>query len=93
MINHSPGDLIATVSADVGLAELNTELAKAGQMLALDPPGADRLTVAEVFDQALSGPRSHRYGEPRDLVLGMEVELPTAPCSLGRPGRQKRRRI
>ncbi len=66
MINHSPGDLIATVSADVGLAELNAELAKAGQMLALDPPGADRLTVAEVFDQALSGPRSHRYGEPRE---------------------------
>ena len=75
MIDHSPGDLIATVSADVGLAELNAELAKAGQMLALDPPGADRLTVSEVFDQALSGPRSHRYGEPRDLVLGMEVEL------------------
>ena len=75
VINHSPGDLIATVSADVGLAELNAELATAGQMLALDPPGADRLTVAEVFDQALSGPRSHRYGEPRDLVLGMEIEL------------------
>jgi glycolate oxidase FAD binding subunit len=75
VIDHSPGDLIATVSADVGLAELNAELAKAGQMLALDPPGADELTVAEVFDQALSGPRSHRYGEPRDLVLGMEVAL------------------
>ena len=40
MIDHSPGDLIATVSADVGLAELNAELGAAGQMLALDPPGA-----------------------------------------------------
>ena len=75
MIDHSPGDLIATVSADVGLAELNAELAAAGQMLALDPPGVDRLTVGDVFERALSGPRSHRYGEPRDLVLGMEVVL------------------
>ncbi len=75
MIDHSPGDLICSVSADVVLAELNAELAKAGQMLALDPPGAGTLTVGEAFDGALSGPRSHRYGEPRDLVLGMEVEL------------------
>ena len=38
VIDHSPGSLIATVSADVGLAELNAELAKAGRLLALDPP-------------------------------------------------------
>jgi glycolate oxidase FAD binding subunit len=75
VIEHSAGDLIVTVSADVGLAELNAGLSNSGQMLALDPPGANELTVAEVFDQALSGPRSHRYGEPRDLVLGIEVEL------------------
>ena len=75
MIEHSAGDLIVTVSADVGLAELNAGLSNSGQMLALDPPEANELTVAEVFDQALSGPRSHRYGEPRDLVLGIEVEL------------------
>ncbi len=75
MIEHSPGDLICTVSAGTGLAELNAELGKAGQMLAVDPPGAATLTVGEVFDGALSGPRSHRYGEPRDLILGMEAEL------------------
>ncbi len=55
MIDHRPGDLICTVSADVGLADLNAQLAQAGQMLALDPPGADRLTIGEVFDGALSG--------------------------------------
>ena len=75
MIDHRPGDLVCAVSADVGLAELNAELARQGQMLALDPPGADRLTVGDVFDGALSGPRSHRYGDPRDLVLGVTVEL------------------
>ncbi len=55
MIEHSAGDLIVTVSADVGLAELNAGLSNSGQMLALDPPEANELTVAEVFDQALSG--------------------------------------
>jgi glycolate oxidase FAD binding subunit len=75
VIRHEPGDLVCNVSAGVGMAELAAELAKAGQMLALDPPGAAELTVGQVFDAGLSGPRSHRYGEPRDLVLGMTVEL------------------
>jgi glycolate oxidase FAD binding subunit len=75
VIDHRPGDLICTASADVVLGELNGELGASGQMLALDPPGADQLTLGEVFDGALAGPRSHRYGEPRDLVLGIEVEL------------------
>jgi glycolate oxidase len=39
---------------------------------ALDPAG---LTVGVAFAQAVSGPRSHRYGHPRDLVLGMRVRL------------------
>jgi glycolate oxidase FAD binding subunit len=44
-------------------------------MLALDPPGAEELTVGELFDQALFGPRAHRYGLPRDLVLGVRARL------------------
>jgi glycolate dehydrogenase FAD-binding subunit len=75
VIHHEPGDLVCAVSADVGLAELGRRLGEAGQMLALDPPGGGRLTVGEVFDRGLTGPRSHRYGEPRDLVLGMTIEL------------------
>jgi glycolate oxidase FAD binding subunit len=75
VIDHVPGDLVCVASADVGLAELQARLAGAGQMLAVDPPGAAELTVGELFDGNLSGPRSHRYGEPRDLVLGMTMEL------------------
>jgi glycolate oxidase FAD binding subunit len=75
VIRHEPGDLVCHASADVHLADLQTELAAAGQMLALDPPRAGGLTLGDVFDDNLSGPRSHRYGEPRDLVLGMTVEL------------------
>jgi glycolate oxidase FAD binding subunit len=76
VIDHQPGDLVCTVSADVGLAELQAVLAEQGQMLALDPPQADAVTVGEVFDRALFGPRAHRYGLPRDLLLGIQAELP-----------------
>jgi glycolate oxidase FAD binding subunit len=75
VIRHEPGDLVCHASADVCLADLQTELAVAGQMLALDPPRAAELTLRNVFDANQSGPRGHRYGEPRDLVLGMTVEL------------------
>ena len=50
--------------------------ASAGQMLALDPPGAERLTVAEAFAAAVAGPRAHGYGMPRDLLLGVALRLP-----------------
>jgi glycolate oxidase FAD binding subunit len=76
VIDHRAGDLTCTVSADVPLMELQGVLARGGQMLALDPPGDSALTVGEVFDRALFGPRAHRYGPPRDLVLGIRARLP-----------------
>ena len=45
-------------------------------MLALDPPGAVRRTVAEAFSAAVTGPRAHGYGPPRDLLLGVALRLP-----------------
>jgi glycolate oxidase FAD binding subunit len=58
----------------VYLAELQEHVARGGQMLALDPPDHG-LTVGDVFDRALFGPRAHRYGLPRDLVLGVRAQL------------------
>jgi len=75
VISHEPGDLTCTVAAGVPLPELQAVLARGGQMLALDPPGADGLTVGEAFAVAAFGPRAHRYGSPRDLVLGVTVRL------------------
>jgi glycolate oxidase FAD binding subunit len=75
VIEHEAGDLTCTVEAATPLKELQLQLAAAGQMLALDPPDDDRLTVGDVFDRALFGPRAHRYGLPRDLVLGVRVRL------------------
>ena len=46
---------------------------RAGQMLALDPPGDP--TIGACLAGNLTGPRRHRYGGPRDLVLGVTVVL------------------
>jgi len=83
VIQHEAGDLTCTVEAAAPLAELQRQLARARQMLALDPPGANELTVGEVFDRALFGPRAHRYGRPRDLILGMRARLPSGEVVRG----------
>jgi glycolate oxidase FAD binding subunit len=59
----------------VTLGELGRALGERGQMLALDPPRAERLTVAEAFASAVAGPRAHGYGMPRDLLLGVALRL------------------
>jgi glycolate oxidase FAD binding subunit len=71
VLEHEAGDLTATVEAGLRLSALNERLARAGQMLALDPPGDP--TVGACLAGNLSGPRRHRYGAPRDLVLGVTL--------------------
>jgi len=73
VLEHESGDLTATVEAGVRLSALDAVLAERGQMLALDPPGDP--TVGACLAAALSGPRRHRYGAARDLLLGVTVVL------------------
>jgi glycolate dehydrogenase FAD-binding subunit len=73
LLEHEAGDLTCTVEAGIRLSELDRALAPHGQMLALDPPGNP--TIGACIAADLSGPRSHRYGGPRDLVLGVTVVL------------------
>lgn len=73
VLEHEAGDLTCTVEAGVRLAALNSALAAHGQMLALDPPGDP--TVGACIAANLSGPRRHRYGTIRDLLLGVTVVL------------------
>jgi glycolate oxidase FAD binding subunit len=76
ILEHNAGDMTATVQAGAPLARVQSELAAHGQMLAIDPPDCDgRATLGGVFATADSGPLRHRYGQPRDLVLGISVAL------------------
>lgn len=74
---HNEGDLTAVLEAGVPLAQAQRRFAAAGQMLALDPflGHAREATIGGVIAAADSGPLRHRYGAPRDLVLGITVAL------------------
>ncbi len=73
ILEHEEGDLTCTVEAGVRLSALSQVLARAGQRLSLDPPGDP--TVGSLLAGNLSGPLRHRYGAPRDLVLGVTLVL------------------
>jgi glycolate oxidase FAD binding subunit len=73
ILEHEPGDLTTIVEAGIRLSELQARLEPHGQMLALDPPGDP--TIGACLAADLSGPRRHRYGAARDLVIGITVVL------------------
>jgi glycolate oxidase FAD binding subunit len=73
VLAHRHGDLTATVQAGATLAEVNRTLATHGQWLPLDPPWADRCTIGGLVATNDSGPRRHRYGAPRDLIIGIDI--------------------
>ncbi len=73
ILEHDPGDLTCTVEAGVRLSALRAALAASGQRLSLDPPGDP--TIGAVLAQNASGPLRHRFGAPRDLVLGVTLVL------------------
>lgn len=73
ILEHETGDLTCTVEAGVRLSTLNAQLARDGQRLSLDPPGDP--TVGALLAGNASGPLRHRFGAPRDLVLGVTLVL------------------
>jgi glycolate oxidase FAD binding subunit len=77
LVEHNQGDLTAVLQAGVPLARAQETFAAAGQMLAIDPwLGSQReATIGGVIATADSGPLRHRYGAPRDLVVGITVAL------------------
>jgi glycolate oxidase FAD binding subunit len=73
-IEHRYGDLTVTVAAGMALADLNQQLAQHGQWLPLDTPFTDS-TIGGVIATNEAGPLRHRYGTPRDLLIGMTMAL------------------
>jgi glycolate oxidase FAD binding subunit len=72
ILEHAPEDLVVTVEAGMTLGALQTELAKAGQRLAYDPPQADRATIGGLVATGDFGQRRVRYGGIRDLIIGVQ---------------------
>lgn len=72
VVAHRHGDLTATVQAGAPLRDVNRALAQHRQWIPLDPPSADRATIGGIVATNDSGPRRHRYGAPRDLIIGVE---------------------
>jgi glycolate oxidase FAD binding subunit len=72
VVAHRHGDLTATIQAGTTLADANRVLGQYRQWIPLDPPHADRATIGGLVATNDSGPRRHRYGAPRDLIIGIE---------------------
>jgi glycolate oxidase FAD binding subunit len=74
-VEHTPEDMTATVEAGVTLGALQSRLAERGQWLPIDPPNAERLTIAGLVATNASGPRRFGFGTIRDHLIGLEVIL------------------
>ncbi|MDE0556224.1 MAG: FAD-binding oxidoreductase, partial [Candidatus Poribacteria bacterium] len=73
VIEYEPADLTVTVEAGIRLADLQKELAKHRQFLALNPPYAEQCTIGGIVATNTSGSFRLRYGTTRNQVLGMRV--------------------
>ncbi|GAB1816962.1 FAD-binding oxidoreductase [Herbidospora sp. RD11066] len=74
VLEHVAGDLVVRVQAGIPVARLAEVLAKAGQELALDVPFAEA-TIGGTLAAPCPGPRAFRYGNARDLLIGVTVVL------------------
>ncbi|EGL82221.1 FAD linked oxidase domain protein [Caldalkalibacillus thermarum TA2.A1] len=76
IVEHSPGDMIATIKPGTTIAELKAKLAEHGQMLPLDPYWPDEATIGGVIAANDSGPKRLKYGSARDHVIGLRIVYP-----------------
>jgi glycolate oxidase FAD binding subunit len=72
VVAHRHGDLTATIEAGATLADVNRALGQHRQWIPLDPYSGDRATIGGLVATNDSGPRRHRYGAPRDLIIGID---------------------
>jgi glycolate oxidase FAD binding subunit len=85
IVRYEPGDLTVTVEAGASIAGVNQQLARQGQWLPLDVL-SDAATIGGAIATNDSGPLRHRYGTPRDQVIG--IRLATADGRLASAGGQ-----
>jgi len=74
VVAHEHADLTATVQAGARLDEVNHILARHGQWLPIES-AFDESTIGGAIATNDSGPSRHRYGTPRDLLIGIRLAL------------------
>ena len=72
---HPWQDMTCTVQAGCTWAAMQSELARHGQMVALDPLWPERATIGGIVASNDSGSMRLKYGGLRDLIIGMTVVL------------------
>ncbi|MDQ2873107.1 MAG: FAD-binding oxidoreductase, partial [Candidatus Eremiobacteraeota bacterium] len=73
IVEYAPEDQVIVVEAGMRIADLQAHAAKAGQRLAIDPAGGQRMSVGGLLATNAYGPSALRYGTAKDLLLGIEI--------------------
>lgn len=73
-VTHRYGDLTATIGAGATLLEVNRELARHRQWLPFDS-AFEGATIGGIVATNDAGPLRHRFGTPRDRVLGVTLAM------------------
>ncbi|MER7006901.1 FAD-binding oxidoreductase [Dactylosporangium sp. NPDC000555] len=74
VLDYAPDAMTATVAAGTPLRALRAYLLKENRRLPLDV-GSPAATLGGVLATNEAGPLRHRFGAPRDLVVGVRVAL------------------
>jgi glycolate oxidase FAD binding subunit len=74
VVAHEYADLTATMQAGARIEDVNRELARHGQWVPIESP-FEGATIGGAIATNDSGPLRHRYGTPRDLVIGVRLAL------------------
>jgi glycolate oxidase FAD binding subunit len=74
LIAHRHGDMTVTAQAGMSLAALNRQLAGHRQYLPIES-AFDRATIGGIVATNDSGPMRHRFGTPRDLLIGVTLAM------------------
>ena len=72
IVEYVPGDLTLTARAGTRLARIESAVAAEGQWLPLSPWGGSEGTLGATISTATPGPMRVAFGDPRDVVLGLE---------------------
>jgi len=74
LLAHRHGDMTVTAEAGMRLADLNRQLAEHRQYLPVES-AFDSATIGGIIATNDAGPMRHRFGTPRDLLIGVTLAM------------------